>query len=93
MSWEVYANFNQDLATNWTINEDWEAVLPGKKAKTKSSADNKTDTNEEENEMFIVSAGTAISYLDDLGRNPPYSFSSPCCAEAVGIAHKPLGSL
>ena len=30
VSWEVYANFDQDLATNWTINEDWEAVLPGK---------------------------------------------------------------
>ena len=26
-------------------------------------------------------------------QNLPHNFSSPCCAEAVGIAHKPLGSL
>ena len=26
-------------------------------------------------------------------QNPPHYFSSPCCAEAVGITDKPLGSL
>ena len=55
VSWEVYVNFNQDLATNRTVDENWEAAFL-EKAKTKSSAEHKTNTNEsenEENEMII----------------------------------------
>ena len=70
VSWEVCANFDQDLATNRTIDQEWEAVLL-EKSKTKSSSKDNTDTNkdeneeEEENEMAIekptISAGTAVS--------------------------------
>ena len=28
-SWEMYANFDQDLATNMTTDEDWEAAPSG----------------------------------------------------------------
>ena len=74
-SWEVYANFDQELATNRTIGEEWEAALL-EKARTGTSADDRAETIEDENEEEeeeevviekpILTAGTAISYLDDL---------------------------
>ena len=71
-SWEVYANFDQDLATNRAIDDDWEAVLL-EKARNKSSSEDKADTDEdeveEEDEMVVdkptLSAETAVSHLDD----------------------------
>ena len=91
VSWEVYANFDQDLATNRTIDEDWEAALP-EKARVETSAKDKADTNEDENEeeeedeMVIdkptLSAGAAISYLDEL-RDFALSRQSPKLLELI----------
>ena len=74
-SWEVYANFDHDLATNRTIGEEWEAALL-ENARTGTSAEDRADTIEDENEEEeeeevviqkpILTAGTTISYLDDL---------------------------
>ena len=69
-SWEVYANFDEDLATNRAIDDDWEAVLL-EKARNKSSSEDKADTDEdeveEEDEMVVdkptLSAETAVSHL------------------------------
>ena len=71
-SWEMYANFDQDLATNMTTDEDWEAALL-EKARAGTSADGSADTindedNEEEEEEVVtekptLSSVAAISYL------------------------------
>ena len=78
-SWEDYANFDQDLATNSTIDEEWEAALL-EKAKAGTSTEDRADTIKDENqeeeeeevviEKPILTAGTAISYLDDLSQSP-----------------------
>ena len=91
VSWEVYANFDQDLATNRTIGEDWEAALL-EKAKAGTSAKDKADTYEDQNEeeekdeMVIdkatLSVGTAISYPDEL-RDFALSRQSPELLELI----------
>ena len=90
-SWEVYANFDQDLATNGSIDEDWEAVLL-EKARSKSSSEDKVDINEDENEdeeedetvddKPILSAEAAISHLVDL-RDFALSRQSPELLELI----------
>ena len=90
-SWEVHADFDQDLATNRGIDEDWEAVLL-EKARNKSSSEDKADTNEdetedeEEDEMVVeqayLSAETAISHLDVL-RDFALSRQSPELLELI----------
>ena len=63
-SWEMYANFDQDLATNMTTDEDWEAALL-LKARAGTSADGSADTindedKEEEEEEVVTEKPIAI---------------------------------
>ena len=77
VSWEEYANFDHDLSTNRSIDEDWETAIL-EKAKSQSSsedafekhAEEKDEEEDEESEMMAdkptISAGTAIHYIDEL---------------------------
>ena len=75
-SWEMQCkHFDQDLVTNMTTDEDWEAALL-EKARAGTSADGSADTindedNEKEEEVVVtekptLSSVAAISYLDEL---------------------------
>ena len=98
-SWEVYANFDQDLATNRAIDDDWEAVLL-EKARNKSSSEDKADTDEdeveEEDEMVVdkptLSAETAVSHLNDL-RDFALSRQSPELLELISKSRTAIEKL
>ena len=98
-SWEVYANFDEDLATNRAIDDDWEAVLL-EKARNKSSSEDKADTDvdevEEEDEMVVdkptLSAETAVSHLDDL-RDFALSPQSPELLELISKSRTAIEKL
>ena len=63
VSWEEYANFDHDLSTNRTIDEDWEkAILEKAKAQSSSEdvlekhAEEKDEEEDEESEMMVDNA-------------------------------------
>ena len=76
VSWEEYTNFDHDLSTNRSFEEDWEtSILEKAKAQSSSEdalekhAEEKDEEEDEESEMMVdkptISAGTAIHYLDE----------------------------
>lgn len=72
VSWEVYANFNQELAANETIENDWEAALLLKAKRINLSSEGIEDECEEKDEddslqdRPTLSPGAALHYLDEL---------------------------